>query len=52
MFLAYIHDSLSGKLYIYIYFLIDFYCISSDFSDFPYMTDEYIDLSALRENLS
>ena len=31
--------------YIYIYIFKYFYCISSDFSDLPDMTDEYIDLS-------
>ena len=28
-----------------IFFFKSFYCISSDFSDLPDMTDEYIDLS-------
>ena len=31
-------------IYIYIFFKY-LYCISSDFSDLPDMTDEYIDLS-------
>ena len=31
--------------YYYYFFLNIFFCISSDFSDLPDMTDEYIDLS-------
>ena len=36
-----------SRMYVSVFFLFlkYFYCISSDFSDLPDMTDEYIDLS-------
>ena len=32
-------------IHVFCFFYLFFYCISSDFSDLPDMTDEYIDLS-------
>ena len=41
--LSFIFGSMCSRLFFFFFNI--FYCISSDFSDLPDMTDEYIDLS-------